>query len=180
MTPVLHGKTMGIIGLGRIGRHVASLATAFGMSVVAWSPRLTASAAESAGARRVELDELLAVSDVVSLHASLTAESRHLLDDRRLRLMRRGSFLINTSRGPLVDETALIAVLHEGVIGGAGLDVFDGEPLPAGHPLTRLDNVVLTPHLGWTTDDGYERFSSAACDVLLTFLDGRDVPRFEH
>jgi phosphoglycerate dehydrogenase-like enzyme len=180
MTPVLHDKTLGIVGLGRIGRHVASLATAFGMSVVAWSPRLTDDAAARAGARRLELDELLAVSDVVSLHASLTTESRGLLDERRLRLMRQGAFLINTSRGGLIDESALIEVLTTRRIAGAGLDVFAQEPLPPGHPFTRLDNVVLTPHLGWTTDDGYERFASAACDVLLAFLDGHDVPSFEH
>jgi phosphoglycerate dehydrogenase-like enzyme len=180
MTPVLHGKTIGIVGLGRIGRHVAALATAFGMSVVAWSPRLTELAARDAGARRLELDELLAVSDVVSLHASLTAESRGLIDERRLRLMRDSAFLINTSRGALVDEPALIAALGAGRIAGAALDVFEHEPLPPGHPLTRFGNVVLTSHLGWTTDDGYARFASAACDVLLAFLDGRDVPHFEH
>ena len=118
--------------------------------------------------------------DVVSLHASLTAESRGLLDARRLGLMRKSAFLINTSRGALVDESALIDALGSGRLAGAGLDVFEQEPLPPGHPFTRLDNVVLTPHLGWTTDDGYARFAAAACDVVLAFFDGRDVPRFDH
>jgi phosphoglycerate dehydrogenase-like enzyme len=115
---------------------------------------------------------------VVSIHASLTAVSRGLLDSRRLALMKSSAFIVNTARGPIVDEDALLAALEGGRIAGAGLDVFDEEPLPAGHPLTKLDNVVLTPHLGWPTDDGYERFAKSASDVLLAYLDGRDVPLF--
>ncbi|MGB7219126.1 MAG: D-2-hydroxyacid dehydrogenase family protein [Vicinamibacterales bacterium] len=179
MTPVLHGKTIGIVGLGRIGRYVARLAIAFGMRVLAWSPRLTVEAAREAGAEWRELDALLAESDVVSLHAPLTAQSRGLLDERCLGLMRSHAYLINTSRGPLVEEQALVAALQAGRIAGAGLDVFDHEPLPPGHPLASLQNVVLTPHLGWPTDEGYQQFAAAACDVLLAFLDGRDVPQFE-
>jgi phosphoglycerate dehydrogenase-like enzyme len=179
MTPVLHGKTIGIVGLGRIGRHVAHLATAFGMRVLAWSPRLTAQAARDAGAEWRDLDALLAESDIVTLHAPLTAQSRGLLDARRLGLMRSHAYLINTSRGPLVDEQALVAALQAGRIAGAGLDVFDHEPLPPGHPVASRPNVVLTPHLGWPTDEAYRRFAAAACDVLFAFLNGRDVPRFE-
>jgi phosphoglycerate dehydrogenase-like enzyme len=179
-TAVLHGKTCGIIGLGRIGRHVARLATAFGMRVVAWSPRLTDESAREAGAERRDLDSLLADADLVSLHASLTPESRGLLDARRLGLMKPTACVVNTSRGPLIDEAALGSALREGRLAGAGLDVFDQEPLPAGHPFTLLSNVVLTPHLGWPTDDGYARFAEAACDVLFSYLDGRDVPRFDH
>jgi phosphoglycerate dehydrogenase-like enzyme len=179
-TPVLHGKVLGIIGLGRVGRHVARLGAAFGMHVIAWSPRLTDAAAAESGAERRDLDALLAEADVVSIHASLTPASRGLLDDRRLRLMKPAACLINTSRGPIVDEAALIAALSQRRIAGAGLDVFDKEPLPPGHPLTRLPNVVLTPHIGWPTDDGYARFADAACDVLLAWLDGREVPQFEH
>jgi phosphoglycerate dehydrogenase-like enzyme len=178
-TPVLHGKTLGIIGLGRVGRHVSRLANAFGMRVLAWSPTLTASTADAAGATSFGLDDLLRDSDVVSIHASLTPASRGLLDSRRIGLMKRTACLVNTARGPIVDERALVEALTDGHIAGAGLDVFDTEPLPGGHPLTRLANVVLTPHLGWPTDDGYQRFAAAACDVLLAFLDGRDVPRFE-
>lgn len=179
-TPVLYDKTFGIIGLGRIGRHVARLAAAFGMRVLAWSPRLTDKAAREGGAERCELDKLLAQADVVSFHASLTPESRGLLDERRLRLMKPTAYVINTSRGPLIDEKALVAALREGTIAGAGLDVFDQEPLPHGHPLTLLPNVVLTPHLGWPTDDGYARFSEAACEVLFAYLDGGELPSFSH
>jgi len=178
-TRVLHGKVLGIVGLGRIGRHVARLGAAFGMRVIAWSPRLTDASAAEAGAGRRELDALLAEADVVSLHASLTPASRGLIDDRRLRLMKTTSVLVNTSRGPLVVEDALVTALSEHRLGGAALDVFDQEPLPSGHPLTALPNVVLTPHIGWPTDEGYARFADAACDVLLAYLDGRDVPRFE-
>jgi phosphoglycerate dehydrogenase-like enzyme len=177
-TPVLHGKTLGIVGLGRVGRHVVTLARAFGMRVIAWSPRLTEADAAAAGAERLDLDDLLAAADVVSVHASLTAESLGLLDGRRLALMKPTAFLVNTARGPIVDEAALVAALTEGRIAGAGLDVFDREPLPAGHPLTAVPNVVLTPHLGWPTDDGYRTFADAACDVLIAFASGQDVLRF--
>jgi phosphoglycerate dehydrogenase-like enzyme len=177
-TPVLHGKTLGIVGLGRVGQHVARIATAFGMRVLAWSPRLTDTAARQAGAERRELDDLLRDADVVSLHASLTSPSRGLIDARRLALMRPTAWLVNTARGGLVDEPALVAALASGRLAGAGLDVFAEEPLPPGHPLTTLPNVVLTPHMGWPTDDGYRRFADAACDVLLAWLDGGDVPHF--
>jgi phosphoglycerate dehydrogenase-like enzyme len=177
-TPVMHGKTFGIIGLGRIGGHVARLAAAFGTRVVAWSPRLTDAGAIAAGAERRSLEVLLQQSDVVSLHASLTPASRGLMDAARLRMMKPTAYLINTSRGPLVDEVSLVTALQQGWIAGAGLDVFDHEPLPGGHPLTQLPNVVLTPHLGWPTDDGYARFADAACDVLFAFLDGGEIPSF--
>jgi phosphoglycerate dehydrogenase-like enzyme len=179
-TPILHGKTMGLIGFGRVGQHVGRLATAFGMRVLAWSRTLTQAGAVAGGAQRVELDELLQTADVVSVHASLSASSRGLIDARRLKLMKPTSYLVNTARGPIVDEAALVAALQAKSIAGAGLDVFDQEPLPAGHPLTKLPNVVLTPHIGWPTDDGYQRFAAAACDALLAYLDGRDFPRFEH
>jgi phosphoglycerate dehydrogenase-like enzyme len=177
-TPVLHGKILGVIGLGRIGRHVAQIGIAFGMRVLAWSPRLTDDAAAAAGAERRELDDLMREADVVSIHASLTTESRGLLDARRIGLMKPTAYLVNTARGPIVDEAALVAALADKRIAGAGLDVFDREPLPAGHALTTLSNVVLTPHIGWPTDDGYQQFAEAACDVLLAYLDGADVPRF--
>jgi phosphoglycerate dehydrogenase-like enzyme len=157
---------------------VARLGVAFGMRVVAWSPRLTDATANAAGVERRTLDELLQESDVVSIHAALTSESRGLLDARRIDLMKSTAYLINTARGPIVDQDALVAALTEKRIAGAGLDVFDEEPLPAAHPLTKLSNVVLTPHIGWPTDEGYARFSEAACDVLLAHQAGRDVPRF--
>jgi phosphoglycerate dehydrogenase-like enzyme len=178
-TPVLHGKVLGVVGLGRVGSHVARIAGAFGMQVLAWSPRLTDALARAAGAERRELDELLAESDIVTIHASLTPASRGLLDARRLGLMKPTAYLVNTARGAIVDEKALLAALSERRIGGAGLDVFEVEPLPAQHPFTALDNVVLTPHLGWPTDDGYRRFAAAVCEVLFAYMDGRPVPTFE-
>ena len=178
-TPVLHGKTLGVVGLGRIGRHVAQLGKAFGMRVAAWGRTLTDEASAGAGAERRELDDLLGEADVVTVHVSLSPSSRGLLDARRIALMKPTAFLINTARGPIVDEAALVDALTAGRIAGAGLDVFDQEPLPPGHPLTTLGNVVLTPHIGWPTDDGYRRFAAAACDVLLDYLAGRPVPAFE-
>lgn len=177
-TPVLHAKTLGIVGLGRVGSHVARIADAFGMRVLAWGPRLTDDAARGSGATRRELDDLLRESDVVSVHATLSPESRGLLDARRLGLMKPTAYLVNTARGPIVDEAALVAALAAGRLAGAGLDVFDAEPLPSGHPLTQLPNVVLTPHLGWPTDEAYAHFASAAADALIAHLEGREFPRF--
>jgi len=178
LTNVLHAKTLGILGLGHVGRHVAKIATAFEMRVLAWSPRLTEEAALAVGAERCELDDLLRESDVVSIHLTLAPESLGLLSAQRIGLMKPTAYLINTARGPIVDEAALVAALVEGRIAGAGLDVFNDEPLPADHPLTRLSNVVLTPHLGWPTDEAYAHFADAAADVLLAYRDGREVPRF--
>jgi phosphoglycerate dehydrogenase-like enzyme len=174
----LHGKTLGIVGLGRVGTHVARIANAFGMSVLSWSRSDNAAAAAAAGSKSVELDVLLASADVVSVHATLSPESRGLLDARRLGLMKPAAVLINTSRGPIVDESALVMALAERKIAGAALDVFDTEPLPVGHPLTRLPNVILTPHIGWPTDKMYEQFATAAADALMAFMDGKEVPQF--
>jgi phosphoglycerate dehydrogenase-like enzyme len=175
---VLRGKTLGIVGLGYVGRHVAKIANAFEMKVLAWGPRMTREAAASAGTESCGIDELIGRSDIVSVHATLSPESRGLIDARRLALMKPTAFLINTARGPIVEEAALCGALTTGCIAGAGLDVFDEEPLPPGHPLRTLPNVVLTPHLGWPTDEMYSRFADAAADVLLAYLDGHDVPRF--
>jgi phosphoglycerate dehydrogenase-like enzyme len=178
-TPVMFDKTLGVIGLGRVGQHVTRIGIAFGMRVLAWSPRLTDAAAAASGAERCELDRLMGEADIVSVHASLTPASRGLIDARRLGLMKPTAYLVNTARGPIVDEAALVRALAERRIAGAGLDVFDKEPLPAGHPLTALPNVVLTPHIGWPTDHGYHRFAEAASDVLLAYMDGREFPVFE-
>ena len=177
-TRVLYGKTLGIVGLGQVGRHVARIGAAFGMRVLAWGPRLTDPIARENGAEFQALDDLLRMADVVSIHAALTAESRGLLDRRRIAMMKPTAYLVNTARGPIVDEAALVAALGERKIAGAGLDVFDQEPLPVGHPLTELPNVILTPHMGWTTDLRYQMFSDAVSEVLLAYLDGGDVPRF--
>jgi phosphoglycerate dehydrogenase-like enzyme len=178
MTHALRGKTLGIVGLGHVGRHIVKIARAFEMKVLAWGPRLTREAAASVGAESRELDDLLSCSDIVSVHATLSPESRGLIDARRLRLMKPTAYLINTARGPIVDEAALCAALASGQIAGAGLDVFDEEPLPSAHPLTTLPNVVLTPHIGWPTDETYTQFADAAADALLGYLDGQEVPRF--
>jgi phosphoglycerate dehydrogenase-like enzyme len=178
MTHALRGKTLGIVGLGHVGRHIVKIARAFEMKVLAWGPRLTHEAAASVGAESRELDDLLSCSDIVSINATLSPESRGLIDARRLRLMKPTAYLINTARGPIVDEAALCAALASGQIAGAGLDVFDEEPLPSAHPLTKLPNVVLTPHIGWPTDETYTQFADAAADALLGYLDGQEVPRF--
>jgi phosphoglycerate dehydrogenase-like enzyme len=178
MTRVLRGKTLGIVGLGYVGRHVAKIAKAFEMRVLAWGRSLTPAAATSVQAEKCELDDLLSASDIVSVHATLSPETRGLIDAKRLRLMRPSAYLVNTARGPIVDEGALCAALTANQIAGAGLDVFDEEPLPPGHPLTKLPNVILTSHIGWPTDEMYAQFADAAADVLLAYLDGKDVPRF--
>ena len=178
MTRVLRGKTLGIVGLGYVGRHVAKIANAFEMKVLAWGPRLTQQAAAMVGADSCGLDELMTRSDIISIHATLSPKSRGLIDARRLGLMKRSAYLINTARGPIVEEAALCDALASNRIAGAGLDVFDAEPLPLDHPLTRMPDVVLTSHLGWPTDEMYSKFADAAADALLAYLDGRDVPRF--
>jgi phosphoglycerate dehydrogenase-like enzyme len=175
---VLHGKTLGIVGLGHVGRYVARLAGAFGMRVLAWGPSLTGEAAVAAQAELRPLDDLLAESDVVSVHATLSPASRGLLDAARLARMKPSAYLVNTARGPIVDEAALVEALRSGRLAGAALDVYDTEPLPADHPLRHLDNVVLSPHVGWPTDEAYAGFAEAAADVLLAYLDGRDFPVF--
>jgi phosphoglycerate dehydrogenase-like enzyme len=175
----LNGKTLGIVGLGHVGRHVAQVAKALGMQVLSWSRRPDDGTAASVGAQALEdLDELLRSSDVVSVHAALAPQTRALLDARRLALMKPTAYLINTARGPIVDEAALVEALASRRIAGAALDVFDTEPLPPGHPLLSLPNVILTPHIGWPTDRKYEQFADAVADVLLAFADGREVPRF--
>ena len=179
MTYVLHGKKIGIVGFGKIGRYVANIAQAFGMEVLAWGSRLTAEVARESGVRYVPLDDLLAEADIVSIHATLNASSRGLIDDRRIRLMKPTAYLINTARGPIVDEAALVSALQENRIAGAGLDVFDIEPLPNSHVFRSLNNVVLTPHLGWPTDVMYEQFANAAADILLAFTKGEVFPQFD-
>lgn len=169
---VLAGKTLGLLGLGKVGRQVARLAGAFDMQVLAWSRTLTAEQAKRAGARRTELEDLLRRSDVVSVHLTLAPESRGLLNRERLSWLRPDAILINTARGPIVEEPALVELLQSRRIAGAGLDVFDEEPLPAHHPFMALENVVLTPHIGWPTDSAYHSFADAAVGVIEHFLSG--------
>jgi phosphoglycerate dehydrogenase-like enzyme len=168
----LRGKKLGILGLGRVGREVARIAQAFGMEVVAWGPTLTPERAQASGARYMDLDELLSAADVVSVHLTLSDTSRGLIDEARLRRIGPGSWLINTSRGQIVDEAALARVLADGALGGAALDVFGEEPLPAESPFCKLDNVVLTAHLGWPADDTYRLMAEGTVEVIEAYIDG--------
>ncbi len=168
----LRGKKLGILGLGRVGREVARIAQAFGMEVVAWGPTLTPERAQASGARYMDLDELLSAADVVSVHLTLSDTSRGLIDEARLRRIGPGIWLINTSRGQIVDEAALARVLADGALGGAALDVFGEEPLPAESPFCKLDNVVLTAHLGWPADDTYRLMAEGTVEVIEAYIDG--------
>ena len=172
----LHGRTFGILGLGRHGVSVAKLARAFGMDVQAWGPTLTPERAAQHGVRAVGFEDLLSTSDVVSIHLRLSDTSRGLLGADQLRLLRPDALLINTARGPIVDEEALLTALHERWFGGAALDVFDQEPLPTDHPLRRLHNVLLTPHLGYTVDLAFGDFANTTATQLAAYLDGHLDP----
>jgi D-3-phosphoglycerate dehydrogenase len=170
----LAGRTLGILGLGRHGRPVARIGAAFGMDVVAWDRR-----GRGGSDDRVELlalDDLLARADVVSVHLRLSPESTGLLSRRQLALMRPGAVLVNTARGAIVDEDALVDALRSGRLAGAGLDVFATEPLPPDSPLRALDNVVLTPHIGWKVDELFAEFTRIAAEQLEAWLAGRLPP----
>jgi phosphoglycerate dehydrogenase-like enzyme len=171
----LTGKTLGLIGLGRVGAGVAKAAAGFGMNVIAWSPNLTSKRAAACGATRVERDELLSRADFVSLHVVLSPRSRGMLGARELALMKPSAYLVNTSRGPLVDEAALIETLEAKRIAGAGLDVFDIEPLPLDHPLRRLPNTVLTPHIGYASRESYAVFYRQMLEDIEAWLDGAPI-----
>jgi phosphoglycerate dehydrogenase-like enzyme len=171
----LAGATLGVVGLGRLGARVATIGQAFGMDVVAWSQNLTDERAREVGVRRVGKDELLATADVVTVHLVLSDRTRRLIGRGELARMKRTAYLVNTSRGPIVDEPALIDALRGGTIAGAGLDVFDQEPLPADHPLRELRRAVLTPHLGYVTEKTYDVFYREAVEDVVAFLAGEPV-----
>ena len=171
----LNGKTLGVIGLGTLGSRVARYGKAFEMEVLAWSQNLTPERAAEVGATLVGKDELLRRSDVVSIHLVLSDRSRGLVGARELGLMKRTAYLVNTSRGPIVDEAALIRALQDGTIAGAGLDVFEPEPLPLDHPFRKLPNTVITPHLGYVTEETYRVFFGHALEDVQAFLRGAPV-----
>ena len=171
----LAGATLGVVGLGRLGSRVASIGQAFGMDVGAWSQNLTAERAAEVGVRRVERDELLATADVVTLHLQLSERTRGLIGRDELARMKPTAILVNTSRGPIVDESALLAALQEGRLGGAGLDVFDVEPLPADSPLRQAPRTVLSPHLGYVTRATYEVFYGGAVEDVAAFVAGSPI-----
>jgi phosphoglycerate dehydrogenase-like enzyme len=166
----LHGKTIGIVGLGNIGRKIASYAHAFGMNVIAWSENLTAEKAVEAGAQLVTKEALFRDSDFVTVHLVLSDRSRGIIAAKELNGMKPSAYFINTSRGPLVEEKALIAILQERKIAGAAIDVFDEEPLPRDHPLRQLDNVLCTPHIGYVTEDTYRLFYQDTVKAVLEWL----------
>jgi phosphoglycerate dehydrogenase-like enzyme len=172
--PVLDGKTIGLIGLGRIGSRMAAYCNALGMKVLAWSQNLTAETAAAAGAVRVAKEALLSAADVVSLHLVLSDRTRGILGAAELARMRFGAILVNTARAQLVDEAALVAAVESGRL-TAALDVYYREPLPAGHPLARAPNVVLTPHLGYSAIEVYREYYQHSVENALAFLDGKPI-----
>lgn len=171
----LKGKTLGVLGLGNIGSAIARVARAFEMEVIAWSQNLTDEKAQAAGARRVEKEELFRQADIVTLHLILSGRTRGIVGQRELGLMKPSAWLINTSRGPLIDEAALIETLREHRIAGAALDVFDTEPLPADHPFRTLNRLLATPHIGYVTEDTYKIFYRDTVENLVAWLDGKPV-----
>ncbi len=173
----LSGKTLGILGLGRIGGRIAAFGKLLGMRVLAWGPTLTEERAVASGVAYVPLDMLFRESDVVSLHLRLSERTRGLVTAQLLSSMKPSAFLINTARGPLVDEAALVAALRERRIAGAGVDVYDVEPLPTNHPLLLLENVVLSPHKGYVTQEGYHTFFRQVVENIESYLDGNLPPR---
>ncbi|MFF2322745.1 D-2-hydroxyacid dehydrogenase family protein [Agrobacterium sp. NPDC058088] len=168
----LSGSTLGVIGLGRIGRQIAKVGLAFGMEVIAWSQNLTDEAAEAAGVRRVEKAMLLRESEWVTLHLVLSERTKGIIGQDELALMKPTAWLVNTSRGPLIDERALIAALETESIAGLAVDVFDREPLPADHPLRTFGNVIATPHIGFVTENSYRIFYRDTVDNLAAWLNG--------
>jgi phosphoglycerate dehydrogenase-like enzyme len=171
----LNGKTLGILGLGRKGKEVAGFGRAFGMEVIAWSPNLTPARAAEACVGYRPREVFFAEADAISVHMVLAPTTRHLLGAAELALMKQTALIVNTSRGPIIDTLALCAALNQGQIGGCALDVFDEEPLPAGHPLLAAPNTVLSPHKGYVTDETYRIFFKDAVENIASFLAGQPL-----
>jgi phosphoglycerate dehydrogenase-like enzyme len=175
----LSGKRLGLLGLGRIGSHVARVGKAFGMDIAAWSQNLTPEKASAQGATYVSKEELFASSDVLSIHLVLSERTRAIVQAADLARMKAGSILVNVSRGPLVDEKALLEGLKNGRPGHAALDVYEREPLPAEHPLRKLDNVTLSPHLGYVNEENYRLFYADTVENVAAWLDGKPIRLLE-
>jgi D-3-phosphoglycerate dehydrogenase len=171
----LEGKTLGVLGLGKLGARVSRIGKAFGMNVVAWSQNLTPEKCAEAGVEYVAKDDLLRRSDFLSIHVQLSARTRGLIGAKELRLMKPSAYIINTSRGPIIEEAALVDALRERRIAGAGLDVFDVEPLPVDHPLRTLDNTVLTPHLGYVSMENYHAYFKGVVEDIRAWLDAKPI-----
>jgi phosphoglycerate dehydrogenase-like enzyme len=173
--PDIEGMTLGIVGLGKLGARVAGVAKAFGMKVIAWSTNLTPERCKEVGVDYATKEELFAKSDIVTIHVQLSDRSRGLIGAGDIALMKPTAYLVNTARGPIVEEKALIAALRERRIAGAGLDVFDTEPLPLDHPFRKMDNVVITPHLGYVSLQNYQRYFPDIVEDIRGFIDGKPV-----
>ena len=171
----LAGKTMGMLGLGKLGGAVARVANAFDMKVIAWSQNLTDARAAECNATRVDKDTLFRESDVISVHLVLSDRSRGLVGERELSLMKPTAYIVNTSRGPIIDEKALLKALQGRTIAGAAIDVYGTEPLPKDDPIRKLDNVLLTPHLGYVTAETFAKMYTDAVADIMAFLDGKPV-----
>jgi D-3-phosphoglycerate dehydrogenase len=173
--PELEGLTLGVLGLGKLGQRTAAIAKAFGMKVIAWSQNLTPEKCAEVGVGYVAKDDLFRQSDFISIHVVLSQRSRGLVGAKEIGLMKPTAYLINTSRGPIIDEAAMLAALRDNKIAGAGLDVFDVEPLPLDHPLRKMDNAVITPHLGYVSTQNYKHYFAGVVEDIRGFLDGKPV-----
>ena len=173
--PDLGGMTLGIVGLGKLGQRSAAVGTAFGMKVIAWSPNLTAERAKEGGAAYASREDLFAQADFITIHMVLSDRSRGLITAADIGRMKKTAYVINTSRGPIIEEKALVAALQNKAIGGAGLDVFDKEPLPVDHPYRKMDNVVITPHLGYVSTQNYGKYFPDIVEDIRAWLDGKPV-----
>jgi D-3-phosphoglycerate dehydrogenase len=173
----IEGLTLGVVGLGKLGSKMADIAKAFGMNVIAWSPNLTPEKCKDAGVGYATKEELFAKADIVSIHVVLSERSRGLVGAADLARMKPTAFLVNTARGPIVDEQALLEALQQKRIAGAGIDVFSVEPLPTDHPFRKLDNLVLTPHLGYATEDGLRIHYGQMVEAIDAFTKGSELPR---
>jgi phosphoglycerate dehydrogenase-like enzyme len=171
----LEGQTLGVLGLGKLGTRTANIAKAFGMKVIAWSQNLTPEKCKEADVEYVSKEDLFRQADFITIHVILSQRSRGLVGAKEIALMKPTAYLINTSRGPIIDEAAMLAALRDKKIGGAGLDVFDVEPLPVDHPLRKMDNVVLTPHLGYVATQNYRAYFAGVVDDIRAFIDGKPV-----
>ena len=171
----LEGLTLGVLGLGKLGTRTARIAQAFGMKVIAWSQNLTPEKCKEAGVDYVSKQDLFRLADFITVHLVLSPRTRGLVGAQELGLMKASAYIINTSRGPIIEEAALLAALRGNKIAGAGLDVFDVEPLPVEHPLRKMDNVVLTPHLGYVSLQNYRAYFGGVVDDIRAFLDGKPV-----
>ena len=171
----LEGDTLGVLGLGKLGTRAAGVGKAFGMNVIAWSQNLTPERCKEAGVEYVSKEDLFRRADFISVHLQLSDRTRGLVTAKELGLMKNTAYVINTSRGPIIDEKALIRALNGKAIAGAGLDVFDVEPLPTNHPFRHMDNVVLTPHLGYVSQQNYERYFPDIVECIRGWMDGKPV-----